>query len=140
MSSDLETSDSCLSDTEPHQSPIPRDVAAATSIGDAGWDRQLIGQLDDDRDVGPQLANLGRNLSSIHSFLHTNLLILVPNVSPVLEIPKKDVTPIGSRGTRSSGRVFAHDPPKPASEDHCDHPTGKPAGGSEDSRRINNAA
>ena len=66
------------------------------------------------RAVGHQLANPGRNLYSIHSFLHTNLLILVLNVSPVLEIPRKDVTPIGYRGTRSSGRVFAYDPPKPA--------------------------
>jgi hypothetical protein len=33
MSSDFETSDSCLSDTEPHQSSHPREVAAAYTRG-----------------------------------------------------------------------------------------------------------
>lgn len=132
MSSDRETSDSCLSDTEPYQGPIPRDIAAAYKRGSlqvvhkgnqyiwkehednesAFTESSIIWRLGDEyervgnnclkkyrrcgRAVGPQLANPGRNLYSIHSFLHTNLLILVPNVSPILEIPRKDVTPIGS--------------------------------------------
>ena len=77
----------------PERNRLTKDIIKVLECLKNWWDRGLVEQLDDD---------LGRNLYSIHSFLHTILLIVVPTASPVLELLRKDVMPIGYR---SSGRV-----------------------------------
>ena len=50
------------------------------------------------------MRNLGRNLYSMHSFLHTILLTFVPNASALLGLPKIDVGLIELPGV-PGGRV-----------------------------------